>query len=87
MFTRLGSMAHAPEVSQTTKVHLIYARRHKARMVADGNLMVEPLENVFSAVALPQCRWTMIFLPEPNKLELWLTAMLLVLKHTSWRKL
>ena len=45
---------NAPPNHQTIRVNLIFAvkyhRRHKARLVADGSLTPEPVENIYSGV-------------------------------------
>ena len=65
-----------PKVSyHSIKVHLVFAvkfdGRHKARLVADGHLTPEPIENIYSgAVSLRNLR-LVIFLGKLNHLELW----------------
>ena len=56
-------------------VHLVFAvkfdGRHKARLVADGHLTAEPIENIyFGVVSLRNLR-LVIFLGKLNNLELW----------------
>ena len=57
------------------KVHLVFAvtfdGRHKARLVADGHLTPEPIENIyFGVVSLRNLR-LVIFLGKLNNLDLW----------------
>ena len=48
-----------------------YNRRHKARLVADGSLTPEPVENIYSGVVSLRDLRLVIFLGELNNLELW----------------
>ena len=66
---------NSPKGYQRTKVHLVFAvkfdGRHKARLVADGHLTPEPVENIYSgAVSLRNLR-LVIFLGKLNNLDLW----------------
>ena len=45
--------------------------RHKARLVADGSLTPEPVENIYTGVVSLTHLRLVIFLGELNKLELW----------------
>ena len=45
--------------------------RHKARMVADGHLTPEPIENNYSGVVSRRNLRLEIFLGKLNNLELW----------------
>ena len=45
--------------------------RHKARLVADGSLTPEPVENIYSGVVSLRHLRLVIFLGELNNLELW----------------
>ena len=45
--------------------------RHKARLVADGSLSPEPVENIYSGVVSLRHLRLVIFLGELNNLELW----------------
>ena len=45
--------------------------RHKARLVADGSLTPEPVENIYSGVVSQRHLRLVIFLGELNDLELW----------------
>ena len=45
--------------------------RHKARLVADGSLTPEPVENIFSGVVSLRHFRLVIFLGKLNNLELW----------------
>ena len=57
------------------KVHLVFAvkfdGRHKARLVADGHLTPEPIENIYSGVVSLRNLRLVIFLGELNHLDLW----------------
>ena len=58
------------------KVHLVFAvkfdGRHKARLVADGHLTPEPIENIYSGVvSLRNLRLVVIFLGKLNHLDFW----------------
>ena len=45
--------------------------RHKARLVADGHLTPEPIENIYSGVVSLRYLRLVIFLGKLNNLELW----------------
>ena len=45
--------------------------RHKTRLVADGSLTPEPVENIYSGVVSLRHLWLVIFLGELINLELW----------------
>ena len=57
------------------KVHLVFAvkfdGRHKARLVADGYLTPEPIENIYSDEVSLINLSLLIFLGKLNNLELW----------------
>ena len=57
------------------KVHLVFAvkfdGRHKARLVADGHLTAEPIENIYSGVVSLRNLGLVIFLGKLNNLDLW----------------
>ena len=66
---------NAPPNHQKIRVNLIFAvkhdGRHKARLVANGSLTPEPVENIYlGAVSLRHLR-LVIFLGELDNLELW----------------
>jgi hypothetical protein len=67
-----------PEGYRTIKVHTIfdlkYDDRHKARVVANGNLTDTPLESVYSGAVLLRGLCTCIFLGELNNMTPWATA-------------
>ena len=50
---------------------LDFCWRHKARLVADGSLTLEPAENIYSGVVSLRHLRLVIFLGELNNLELW----------------
>ena len=60
---------------QKIKVHLVFAvkfdRRHKARLVADGHLTPEPIENIYSGVVSLRNLRLVIFLGKLNNLDIW----------------
>ena len=64
-----------PKGYQRIKVHLVFAvkfdGRHKARLVADGHLTPEPIENIYSGVVSLRNLTLVIFLGKLNNLELW----------------
>ena len=57
------------------KVHLVFTvkfdGRHKARLVADGHLTPEPIENIYSGVVSLRNLRLVIFLGKLNHLDLW----------------
>ena len=66
---------NAPPNHQKIRVNLIFAvkhdGRHKARLVADGSLTPDPVENIYSGVVSLRHLRLVIFLGELNNLELW----------------
>ena len=56
-------------------VHLVFAvkfdGRHKARLVADGHLTPEPIENISSGVVSLRNLRLVIFLGKLNNLDIW----------------
>ena len=64
-----------PKGYQRIKVHLVFAvkfdGRHKVRLVADGHLTPEPIENIYSGVVSLRNLRLVIFLGKLNNLELW----------------
>ena len=64
-----------PKGYHRIKVHLVFAvkfdGRHKARLVADGHLTPEPIENIYSGVVSLRNLRLAIFLGKLNNLELW----------------
>ena len=64
-----------PKGYHRIKVHLVFAvkfdGRHKARLVADGHLTPEPIENIYSGVVSLRNLRLVIFLGKLNNLELW----------------
>ena len=64
-----------PKGYHRTKVHLVFAvkfdGRHKARLVADGHLTPEPIENIYSGVVSLRNLRLVISLGKLNHLELW----------------
>ena len=64
-----------PKGYHMIKVHLVFAvmfdGRHKARLVVDGHLTPEPIENNYSGVVSLRNLRLVIFLGKLNNLELW----------------
>ena len=64
-----------PKGYHRIKVHLVFAvkfdGRHKPRLVADGHLTPEPIENIYSGVVSLRNLMLVIFLGKLNHLELW----------------
>ena len=68
-------VTNPPKGYHRIKVHPVFAvkfdGRHKARMVADGHLTPEPIENIYSGVVSLRNLRLVIFLGKLNNLELW----------------
>ena len=68
-------VTNPPKGYHMIKVHLVFAvqfyGRHKARLVADGHLNHEPIENIYSDVVSVRNLRLVIFLGKLNHLELW----------------
>ena len=68
-------VTNPPKGYHRIKVHLVFAvmfdGRHKARLVADGHLSAEPIENIYSGVVSLRNLSLVIFLGTLNHLELW----------------
>ena len=66
---------NAPPNHKKIRANLIFTvkhdGRHKARLVADGSLTPEPVENIYSGVVSLRHLRLVIFLGELNNLELW----------------
>ena len=66
---------NAPKGYHRIKVHLVFAvkfdGRHKARLVTDGHLTPEPIENIYSGVVSLRNLRLVIFLGKLNHLDLW----------------
>ena len=64
-----------PKGYQMIKVHVVFAvkfdDRHKARLVADGHLTPEHIENIYSGVVSLRNLRLVLFLGKLNNLELW----------------
>ena len=77
VFVDIGKDTPIPKGYQKIKVHLVYAckhdGRHKARLVADGNLTDVPVDSVYSGVVSIRGIKLMIFLAELNDLDIWAT--------------
>ena len=69
------NVKNLPKGYHRIKVHLVFAvksdGRHKARLVADGHLTPEPIENIYSGVVSLRNLRLVIFLGKLNNLELW----------------
>ena len=68
-------VTNPPKGYRRIKVHLVFAvtfdGRHKARLVADGHLTPDPIENTYSGVVSLRNPRLVIFLGKLNNLELW----------------
>ena len=57
------------------KVHLVFAvkfdGRHKARLVTDGHLTPQPIENIYSGIVSLRNLRLVIFLGKLNNLDTW----------------
>ena len=66
---------NSPKGYHRIKAHLMFAvkldGRHKARLVADGHLTPETIENIYSGVASLRNLRLVIFLGKLNNLDLW----------------
>ena len=66
---------NSPKGYHRIKVHLVFAvkfdGRHKARLVADGHLTPEPIENIYSGVVSLRNLMLVIFLGKLNQVDLW----------------
>ena len=66
---------NSPKGYHRIKVHLVFAvkfdGRHKARLVADGHLTPEPIDNIYSGVVSLRNFRLVIFLGKLNTLNLW----------------
>ena len=64
-----------PKGYHRTKVHLVFTvkfdGRHKARLVADGLLTHEPIENIYSGIASLRNLRLVIFLGKLKNLDIW----------------
>ena len=72
---KLKKVTNPPKGYHRIKVHLVFAvkfdDRHKARLVADGHLTPEPIENIYSGVVSLRNLRLVIFLGKLNHLDLW----------------
>ena len=75
IFDKHKKVTNPPKGYHRIKVHLVFAvkfdGRHKARLVADGHLIPEPIENIYSGVVSLRNLRLVIFLGKLNHLELW----------------
>ena len=66
---------HPPPHHQKIRVNLIlvvkFNGRHKGRLVADGSLTPEPVENIYSGVVFLRHSRLVLFVGEHNNLEFW----------------
>ena len=66
---------NSPKHHHRITVHLVFAVkfdcRQKARLVADGHLTPEPIENIYSGVGSLRNLRLVIFLGKLNHLDLW----------------
>ena len=68
-------VSNAPDGYQKIRVHLIFAvkhdGRHKARLVAGGHLIPDPIESIYSGVVSIRSLRLVIVLAKLNNLEVW----------------
>ena len=66
---------YAPKGYCQIKVHLVFAvkydHRHKARLVPDSHLTLEPVANIYSGVVPLRNPRLVIFLGKLNNLDIW----------------
>ena len=77
VFKDIGKFSPVPEGYKNIRVHMIYDvkhdGRHRARLVANGQLTDIPIDSVYSGVvSLPGFR-LQLFLAELNGLPIWAT--------------
>ena len=74
-FKDLGKDVPTPVGYKKIRVHFVYDckhdGRHKARLVASGNLTEVPLESVYSGVVSLRSLRLVLFIAELNGLEVW----------------
>ena len=63
--------SQSPKDQDKLDIAVTHDGRHKARLVADGSLTPEPVENIYSGVVYLRHLRLVIFLGELNNLELW----------------
>ena len=70
---KLMKVSNALEGSQKITVHLMFAvkydGRHKARLVAGGHLIPDPIDSIYSGVVSIRSLRLVIFLAKLNNLE------------------
>ena len=75
VYKSLGFGAKVPSNYKLIKVHMVYAvkhdRRHKARLVANGNMTGPISESNYSGVVSLRSIRIIAFIAELNMLELW----------------
>ena len=80
-----NKVKNPPKGYHRMKVHLVFAvkfdGRHKARLVADGDVTPEPIENIHSGVGSLRNLRLVIFLGKLNNLGLWGAL------HSSWPRI
>ena len=74
-YAKQKKVLNAPPGYQKIRAHLIFAvmydGRQKARLVADGHSVPEPVESIYSGVVSLRNLKIVIFLGKLNNLELW----------------
>ena len=67
-----NKITNAPEGNQKIRVHFVFDVKHcgkfKARLVADGHIIKEPMETVYSGVVSIRILRLAVFLAELNNL-------------------
>ena len=75
IFLLYKKVMNSPKGYHRIKVHLVFAfkfdGRHKARLVADGHLTPELVENIYSGVHSLRNLRLVIFLGKLNNLNIW----------------
>ena len=62
---------HLPTTKRSLEFAVKYNGRHKARLVADGSLNQDPVENIYSGVVSLRHLRLVLFVEELNNLQLW----------------
>ena len=75
IFDKHKKVMNQPKGYHKIKVHLVFAvkfhGRYKARLVVDGHLTPEPVENIYSGVVSLRDLRLVVFLGKLNNLDIW----------------